>query len=148
VSTAKLDKIQIRRTKMDAYADRITHLESVVFQGVPAITPRQVISQAGEADVVVQGGLVLIVAPGSVELNLPLPSIAQNGLTITFLSANCAAPWVNLINTSAGGIILPGIPSQTASQMSDSGSPGSLCVLTAQNGVWAFLRGWGWSAVL
>lgn len=133
---------------MDPISDRISHLEACVFQGIPAINPRQVISQAGPATIIVQGGLVLIVAPGSVELNLPQPSVAQNGLTISFLSANSAGPWTNVINTQAGGIILPGTPSQTSSQMCDNGEPGNVCVLTAQNGAWLFSRGWGWAAAV
>jgi hypothetical protein len=134
---------------MDPIATRLSALESVVFgaYGIPSISPLQLVTQPGPTTIIVQPGLVLIVCPGSAVLSLPQPTVAQNGITISVLSANCAPPWQNVINTSPGGFISPGTPSQTFAQMADSGAPGNVVTLVAAGGLWVPTRGAGWAAV-
>jgi hypothetical protein len=133
----------------DPILTRLSALESVVFGGfgIPAISPLQLISQAGLSSIIVQSGLVLITAPGSVALSLPQPTVAQNGIALSFLSANSAGPWTNTINTAAGGIISTGTPQATFDQLADGGQPGNVLTLIAQNGLWLMGRGFGWAGV-
>jgi hypothetical protein len=136
----------------DPVLTRLSALESVVFGsfGIPSISPLQLISQTGPSSIIVQPGLVLIVAPGSAILSLPQPSVAQNGLAVSFLSANSAGPWQNVINVSPGGIISPGTPTETFSQMVDNGEPGNVVSLVASGGLWTITRaflGFGWTGV-
>jgi hypothetical protein len=133
----------------DPILTRISALESVVFGafGIPAISPLQLISQAGLSSILVQPGLVLITAPGSVALSLPQPTVAQNGLTLSFLSANCAGPWQNVVNTAAGGIISTGTPSESFDEVADNGEPGNVLTLVAKGGLWVMANGFGWAGV-
>jgi hypothetical protein len=133
---------------MDPILQRLQNLEALVFAGIPAISPAQVISQAGAGAIVVQGGLILITASGSVALTLGQPTLQQNGLQITILSANAAGtPFQNTVTTAAGGIATTGTPSTSCHQLTDSGAVGNRCTITAQNGTWIFgYGGNGWSA--
>jgi|ERR1700733_4376952 len=134
---------------MDPIAARLSNLEAILgaIVGTTLSTAVTVISQTGPAAIPVAGGLILITAPGSVAMTLPQPVVAQNGVSISFLSANCCKPWENSVTCAANGIISPGTPTQSFGAVADSGQPGNLVVLTASNGLWVLTSGFGWAGV-
>jgi hypothetical protein len=134
---------------MDPVATRLSNLEAILgaLVGTTLSTTVVVISQTGPAAIPVAGGLILITAPGSVAMTLGQPTAAQNGIAISFLSANCVKPWQNSIATAPNGVINPGKPPESFSVLTDSGQPGNLVTLVASGGVWVMTSGFGWAGV-
>jgi hypothetical protein len=134
----------------DLYA-RLSNLESIIFAtlGVESAARVQNVKLAGSVVLTVQGGLVLIEAPGSIQATLAQPTVGQNGIVLVILTANDPGPESpNTITTAANGITDNAATNPKFSHvLSDNGVPGALVKLIAQNGLWIFgAGGSGWSA--
>ncbi|HLM81072.1 MAG TPA: hypothetical protein VK302_10610 [Terriglobales bacterium] len=112
---------------------RIAALEAAVFGGLPVWSSARTISLAGPVSITpLTGLLVILSAPGPVQVSLPLPSALQNGFVLCFLDANGQA---NSIETPPGGIVSGTV---FESMVIDGGEVGNYATLVAENGVWAF----------
>ncbi len=116
--------------------ERLAALEAIVYSGIPAWNCVKTISIAGSIAIVPQNGLlVVLAAPGPIQISLPLPTALQNGFTITFLNANAQQ---NTVKTPAGGIFTG---SDYESTLLDGGEVLNFASLVAQNGAWTFAGG-------
>jgi hypothetical protein len=120
---------------LDLYT-RISNLEAVVFPGDIPVRGHVVnITTPGPASITLLPELLIILsAPGPVQLSLPLPTLAQNNWRVCILSQNAQA---NKLTTGTNGIVFNnGISNVYIDSMSDQGAIGQFLLLVASDGVW------------